>query len=1301
MNDDKNTPQPQPWIDPALEARIVALVLGETSAFEAAELERLLSGNRELATFKRRIEAAHNLVGVAGRPENPKLRLSPERRRKLLETISVPPAVAPEKKVRVAAPRRPAWRSPHFFLRIAACLIMTTLVLVIFSSINVFQNTSEPPSFEGESGAFASASFTVSVDELKAGRAANRSEAEIRAQLRVNPLAADAKPKAPPAMERQPKQLAMARQQPAGLDEIRPLSESLPQEEVREAQSEGRDGTPLPSVAGAKAEEIASGGETAQAMTGFESADKKANIVVARSQLVRGEKLAGGQTGFADTSQTIRGDAEKSQTGVLPDRNEPTIASEYLNGAPESDLVAKAKPADGWDSLYMFRGVNVLAAQNAETKPLPTEVADQIAKSLPDDQGAAVTSGERSASCAIGANSVDALLAGTHSNPISAGVRNERVFIDKDGHEQILEGRIDYGAPIFAAGTYTEDVINQPIFSTKNIVGEIAVHDGQTVPQGKLVTDNKPADLVSSPAVTTKSGQLASTQVVREFEYPSEFQPPSTPSVPRMAVFSTPDGKVEFVDGFINYGSPIKVVPNEEQKAGQKKYLVEEGQKFSETGRYDLAIKRYEQALEIDPYDISARQRMEQVNEVRARMGLTASNESRRDMVRSVDKGWELPVRKSDVGATTIIAQPQLDQRGTAIINRKLDEIVIPRIDFQNVTVREAIDFLKQRASTLDRTETDSARKGINIVLNLPENAAEADAKITLGLTDIPLRGAIDHVAKAANLKLKIEPYAVSVVPQSVSTEVLITKEYKVPPGFIPAPPAAPGKPISGAKEYLESAGVTFPPGATAYYLAGSNKLIIKNTQSNLDLVDSRVETQNGSGGSPSRPSTAGSENPPYLVNETPTARQPVSTFSLHVSDVSFQLAKDALAKGTMPDPARIRPEEFYNAFDYNDPAPGLGEEVACRIEQCAHPFLQQRNLVRIAVRAAASGRAAGQPLRLTILLDTSGSMEREDRAVSVRRALQTLTTLLGPNDRVTLIGFARTPRLLAEQVPGDQAGKLIETADHTPSEGGTNLEEALALASEMALKQKLPAAQNRIVLLTDGAANLGNADPVRLAKQIEKTRQQGISFDACGVGANGLNDEMLEALTRKGDGRYYFLNKPEEAGAGFAKQLAGAFRPAAENVKVQVVFNPARAAKYRLIGFEKHLLKKEDFRNDKVQAAELSAEEAGVALYQIEALPEGGGDLGQVFVRFRDPATGEMVERSWTMPYEAQVRSFDQASPSLQLAATAALLAEKLQGSAQVDLDPLKSVLANLRGHYPHQTRVRELLQMFERLKQ
>jgi Ca-activated chloride channel homolog len=337
------------------------------------------------------------------------------------------------------------------------------------------------------------------------------------------------------------------------------------------------------------------------------------------------------------------------------------------------------------------------------------------------------------------------------------------------------------------------------------------------------------------------------------------------------------------------------------------------------------------------------------------------------------------------------------------------------------------------------------------------------------------------------------------------------------------------------------------------------------------------------------------------------------------------------------------------------------------------------------------------------VLLDTSGSMEREDRVASVRRAMEVLGSLLGANDRVTVIGFARTPRLLVEALPGDQSARLAELAAQTPAEGGTNLEAALTVALEKAGQHFDPTAQNRVVLITDGAANLGDADPARLAASITTARQQGLAFDVCGVGTDGLDDTMLEALTRQGDGRYYVLDSPEDADAGFAQQLAGTFRPAVRNVKLQVRFNPARVAHHRLIGFEHHRLREEDFRNDQVDAAELAAEEAAVALYQVAIRPDGEGELGDVFVRFRDTATNEMVERSWTMQFEARIRAFDQATPTMQLAGVAALLAEKLRGGANanlVRLDELAPVVNALRNHFAGSTRVQELVAMFDRTR-
>ncbi len=437
------------------------------------------------------------------------------------------------------------------------------------------------------------------------------------------------------------------------------------------------------------------------------------------------------------------------------------------------------------------------------------------------------------------------------------------------------------------------------------------------------------------------------------------------------------------------------------------------------------------------------------------------------------------------------------------------------------------------------------------------------------------------------------------------------------------------------------------------------------------------------------------------LANEIPAAETPYSTFSLNISDASFQLAKAALARGERPDPTSIKPEQFYNAVDYGDPAPASNESVAATIEQSAHPVIPGRNLVRVALRTGSVGRSAVQPLRLTLLVDQSGSMVREDRRASMEHALSQLGTLLTKNDLVTVIGFSRTPHLLADGMTGDQPLKLTELVNQTASEGGTNLEEALKLGGQLAERHQLAGAQNRIVLFTDGAANLGDANPDRLAEQVKSFRQKGLAFDIAGIGADGLNDRLLSELARNGNGRYYIVGN--EKNDSFARQLAGAFRPAAENVKVQVNFNPQRVGKYKLLGFEKDRLKTEDFRNDSVDAAELAAEEAGVAIYQVEPLADGTGEIGEVSMRFRDAASKEMVERTWTIPYDAQATAFDRATPSMQLAGLSMLAAEKLKGGPLADAIDFKQLTGSeafVKQFYGSSPRVADMLRVIDALK-
>lgn len=434
--------------------------------------------------------------------------------------------------------------------------------------------------------------------------------------------------------------------------------------------------------------------------------------------------------------------------------------------------------------------------------------------------------------------------------------------------------------------------------------------------------------------------------------------------------------------------------------------------------------------------------------------------------------------------------------------------------------------------------------------------------------------------------------------------------------------------------------------------------------------------------------------------DEMIAAEEPYSTFSLNISDASYRVAQAALAKGEMPDPEGIKVEQFYNAVDYGDPAPATGQPVTSKIEQTAHPLIPGRNLVRIAIKTASQGRSQDQPLRLTLLIDQSGSMSREDRRVAMVEALEGLRGLLKEHDQVNLIGFARTPRLIGEAIKGNQ-GQLGKLVNIEANEGGTNLEQALKLGEQLAQRHHLDGAQNRIVLFTDGAANLGDADPGSLADKIKDLRQKGISFDIAGIVADGLNDELLGEMARHGNGRYYVVGKGEKD--RFAEQLAGAFRPAAENVKVQVHFNAERVGRYKLIGFEKERLNQEDFRNDAVDAAEMAAEEAGVAIYQVETLPEGDGEIGEVSVRFRDVASDQMVERSWTIANQIATPAIDQAQPSMQLATLAMLAGEKLRGgplAEAINFNEMGEVIAQINQHFKGDPKAAEMLEMLEQLK-
>ena len=256
------------------------------------------------------------------------------------------------------------------------------------------------------------------------------------------------------------------------------------------------------------------------------------------------------------------------------------------------------------------------------------------------------------------------------------------------------------------------------------------------------------------------------------------------------------------------------------------KQLFAEAQGFYDTGRFDFAFKRCEQILSIDKYNKAARAMEEKINRAKSDFDVSAYNETRARAVKGAEAAWANPVRRFNVDAK--------DVGGMSKIQRKLERIIIPKLEFKEATISEALSFLRKKSVELD---PDEPKTGVIIQINFDETPV-ADTRITVSLSNIPLIEALKYVTGLANLKFKVEPYAVSVVPQSVNTDSVITKEWKVRPDLIPNVKRGDAADRESAKEWLVSNGVQFNGNASAIYIAASSRLIVRNTQDQLDLID-------------------------------------------------------------------------------------------------------------------------------------------------------------------------------------------------------------------------------------------------------------------------------------------------------------------------------------------------------------------------------------------------------------------------------------------------------------------------------
>jgi Ca-activated chloride channel family protein len=392
------------------------------------------------------------------------------------------------------------------------------------------------------------------------------------------------------------------------------------------------------------------------------------------------------------------------------------------------------------------------------------------------------------------------------------------------------------------------------------------------------------------------------------------------------------------------------------------------------------------------------------------------------------------------------------------------------------------------------------------------------------------------------------------------------------------------------------------------------------------------------------------------------TVANPLSTFAIDVDSASFTQARNYMRQGMLPPPDAVRTEEFINFFNYHYPSPARGL-FAIHNQAAPSPF-GSGYLLKVGVKGKVVGRDQQRPAKLTFVIDTSGSMDTPDRLGLARRSLKMLIGHLADHDEVAIVQYDFKARIVLNHTPASERKRIAAAIDGLQVTGSTNLEDGIQLGYATAASGFDPDAVNRILLISDGMANLGNEDAASILKKVEGFREQGIYSSVFGFGLGNYNDTMLETLANKGNGVYHFIDSLDEAKRVFVDNLSATLNVIAADVKIQVEFNPQRVKRYRQLGYENRQLKSEQFRDDTVDAGEIGSGQAATALYEIDLAGNPADPLGTVHVRYRNVETGEVEEISRDILAADLVRQYENTDSRFQLAACTAEFAEILRGS-------------------------------------
>ncbi|MFP2956420.1 vWA domain-containing protein [Myxococcus sp. 1LA] len=394
------------------------------------------------------------------------------------------------------------------------------------------------------------------------------------------------------------------------------------------------------------------------------------------------------------------------------------------------------------------------------------------------------------------------------------------------------------------------------------------------------------------------------------------------------------------------------------------------------------------------------------------------------------------------------------------------------------------------------------------------------------------------------------------------------------------------------------------------------------------------------------------------------TAKDPLSTFAADVDTASYTVSRRYLVNGQLPPPSAVRVEEFVNYFKFRYAPPETGA-FAVHLEGAPSPFNDKRHFLRVGVQGKVVSRSQRKPAHLVFLVDTSGSMHSEDKLPLAVQAIKVAVKNLNENDTIALVTYAGSTRDVLPPTPATDVKSIHAALDSLTAGGGTAMGSGMEMAYRHAVKKASGSVVSRVVVLTDGDANIGqNLSANAMLDSIHKYTAEGVTLTTVGFGMGNYRDDLMERLADKGNGNCFYVDSLREAKKVFETQLTGTLEVIAKDVKFQVEFNPAAVRRYRLVGYENRDVADHDFRNDKVDAGEIGAGHNVTAVYEVELTGEATAPLATVRTRAKAPNGTEASERAFPFERTKLRDTLAQASPDFRFAVAVAATADVLRNS-------------------------------------